>query len=496
MAEEKDAQNEVEVQEGAVDQLVGLLGGDVEQKGALAEFISRIGEEHAIQRVNGALVDSYIKQIDDAISAQMDEILHSKDFQELESSWRGLHYLIQNTQFSKPVKIEMLDVSKEDLYEDLEEAQAGEGYEKDSALWEHVYWNAYDKVGGHPYTAIVSDYQFDNSAQDIKMLRHLSILSEMSQLPFLGNASPQFFGHDNFEDMMADRHLEEKVRDGAKYTAWHSFRDDDRSKYVGLALPRFLGRLPYGKETDPTKNFNYSEGVVREVKDDEGNAEKKDNSLWVSASFAMASNMVRSFEEWGWSVKVVGVDSGGRVANLPTPTYEEHGQTKVKVPVEASVGQAKDQELCDMGFMPLAHWDRTDYACFFEAPSTQRAKVIKNDPVATANYSVGARMQYTMLVTRIAHFLKYRQLRYVGKNAGAAKIKEELSTWLSTLVADFPNPQESVVAERPLRSFTLDVVELEDRPGVFQVVAEFRPHVAIVGMDIKLRLVAYHSEGE
>ena len=272
--------------------------------------------------------------------------------------------------------------------------------------------------------------------------------------------------------------------------------EDDRSKYIGLALPRFLGRLPYGKESDPTKNFSYTEGVVREVTDDEGNTEVKDHSSWVNASFAMAANMVRSFEEWGWSVKIVGVDSGGRVEYLPTPTYEEHGQTKVKVPVEASVGQAKDQELCDMGFMPLAHWDRTDYACFFEAPSVQRPKVIKNDPIATANYSVGARLQYTMLVTRIAHFLKYRQLRFVGKNAGAKEIKDDLEAWLSNLVADFANPQEQVVAERPLRSFSLEVHELEDRPGFFQIVAEFRPHVAIVGMDVKLRLVAYHSGEE
>ena len=490
MADEKATEEVTEV-----EKLVGLLGDDQEQKNALAEFITQIGKEHEVQRINGALVDSYIKQIDEILSAQMDEIIHHSDFQELESSWRGLLYMVENTQFSKPVKIEVLDVSKDELFEDLEEAKSNEGYEKDSGLWHHIYWDAYDKVGGHPYTCIVSDYQFDNSGPDIKMLRHLSILSEMAQLPFLGNASCQFFGHESFEEMMTDRHLEEKIRDGAKYTAWHSFREDDRSKYIGLALPRFLGRLPYGKESDPTKNFTYSEGVVRNV-DEDGKTKKKDHSLWVNASYAMAANMIKSFENWGWSVKIVGVDSGGRVQNLPTPTYEEHGQTKLKVPVEASVGQAKDQELCDMGFMPLAHWDRTDYACFFEAPSTQRPKVIKNDPVATANYSIGARLQYTLLVTRIAHFLKYRQLRFVGRNAGAVEIKESLDKWLGTLVSDFANPQEEVVAERPLRSYSLEVNELEERPGFFQIVAEFRPHVAIVGMDVKLRLVAYHSGEE
>lgn len=485
MAQEKKEQ-QTQVEESSVDKLLGLIDTE-EQKGALQEFLSRIGKEHEVHRVTGALVDSYIAEIDKVLSEQMDEIMHHKDFQSLESTWRGLHFLVQNTEFSKPVKIEILDASKEELHEDLEEAAGGEGYDKDSAFWQHIYWNAYDKVGGHPYTAIISDYQFDNSAQDIKMLRHVSVLSEMAQIPFVGNASSKFFGAEDFGEVMNNRFLSDIVNEDAKYTAWRSFRDDDRSKYIGLTLPRFLGRLPYGKESDPTKNFNYTEGVMKDG---------KDNSLWTNASFALASNMVRSFEQWGWSVKIVGVDSGGRVENLPTPTYEEHGQTKLKVPVEASVGQAKDQELCDLGFIPLAHWDRTDYACFFEVPSAQRPKVIKNDPEATANYSVGARLQYTMLVTRIAHYLKYRQLRFVGKNAGAGDIQKDLSTWLDSLVSDFPNPAESVVAERPLRSYSLEVHELEDRPGVFQITAEFRPHVSIVGMDINLRLVAYHSGEE
>ncbi len=494
MAEEN---KDVEVQqETAVDQLASLLGEDDAQKGALYEFISRVGKESAVERVNGPLIDSYIKQIDEAISAQMDEILHHQDFQELESAWRGLEYLVKNTQFTSPIKIELFDVSKEELYEDLESAETGEGYEKESVLWEKIYWNAYDKVGGHPYSCIISDYQFDNSMQDINLMEHLSIMSESAQVPFIGNASAQFFGHESFEAMMSDRYLEEKVRESPEYKAWHSFRDDDRSKYIGLALPRFLGRLPYGDKMEETKNFKYSESMVYDYEDEEGNPKSRDSSSWISASFAMGANIIRSFENWGWSVKIVGVESGGQVEKLPVPFYEEHGETKEKVPVEASVGQAKDQELCDMGFMPLAHWDRTNYACFFEAPSVQRPKVIKDNEVATANYSVGARMQYTLLVTRIAHFLKYRQLRFVGRNAGKAEIKQSLSEWLEKLVSDFNNPQDSVVAQRPLRSFQIEVEELEDRPGFFQVTAEFRPHIAIVGMDIKLRLVAYHSGEE
>ncbi len=487
MADAKDKQTEQDQEEevSSVDQLVSLL--DTEQKSAVAEFISKLGKESEVHRVTGALIDSYVADIDTVISAQIDEILHHKEFQELESTWRGVHFLVQNTEFSKPVKFELLDATKEEMFEDLNEAAMGEGYEKESGLYHHIYWGAYDKVGGHSYTGIVADYQFGHGNQDIKLLQHLSILGETAQIPFIANAGAEFFNEEDFGAVMTNRSLKETVEEDPDLTAWRSFRDDDRSKYVGLALPRFLGRLPYGPETDPTKNFNYTEGIRRDG---------KDHSLWCNASFALASNMVRSFEKWGWSVKIVGVDSGGRVENLPTPTYEEHGQKKLKIPVEASVGQAKDSELCEMGFIPLAHWDRTDYACFFETPSAQRAKFIKNDPEATANYSVGTRLQYTMMVTRIAHYLKYRQLRYVGANKGAGDIEKDLKEWMDGLVSDFPNPPEDVIAQRPLRSYELHVEELEEKPGFFQITAEFRPHVAIIGMDIKLRLVAFHKAEE
>ncbi|MCW8806376.1 MAG: type VI secretion system contractile sheath large subunit [Ignavibacteriaceae bacterium] len=487
MAEEKETRTEQEQKTGtsSVDKLLTML--DDSKKNAVAEFIGKVGKESQVFKVTGALVDSFIADIDTVLSAQMDEILHHDEFKEVESTWRGLLFLVQNTEFSKPVKFELLDVTKEELYDDLNEAANGEGYEKDSGLWHHIYWGAYDKVGGHSYTAIVGDFQVDNSAQDISLLQHLSVLSESAQIPFIGNAGHKFFGEESFGDVMNNRFLAEQVNDGAEYTAWRAFRDDDRSKYIGLALPKFLGRLPYSAESEPTKNFSYTEGIYREG---------KDNSLWCNASFALASNMVRSFENWGWSVKIVGVDSGGKVENLPVPTYEEHGQKKLKVPIEASVGQAKDQELCDLGFIPLAHWDRTDYACFFEVPSTNRPKQIKNDAEATANYAVGARLQYTMLVTRIAHYLKYRQLTFVGKNAGAGDIEKDLKKWLDTLVADFPNAPESVIAERPLRSYQLHVEELAEKPGFFQISAEFRPHVAITGMDVNLKLIAFHSGEE
>ena len=203
--------------------------------------------------------------------------------------------------------------------------------------------------------------------------------------------------------------------------------------------------------------------------------------------------MLKSFEKWGWSVKIVGVDTGGRVEGLPPAVYEEDGEIKQKVPLEARVGEQKEYELSRLGFMSMAHWDRTDYACFFEAPSVQRVKKIK-EAKEQANQDLGTRLQYTMLVTRIAHYLKYRQLRFVGRNAGAKAIEKDLSDWLTNFVTENPAPSDEQVAQRPLKSFSLEVTEMAEKPGFFQVRAQFKPHVAIVGMDVNLQLVAFHSD--
>lgn len=466
-----------------VENLVTMLGEELQ--GPAKVMIEETVKRNAVFKLNSALIDAFIADIDKVVSAQMDAILHNKEFQELESVWRGLHYLVQSAKFNRPVRIEILDADKEELQADLQNAVEGEGLEKESGLFQQIYWNAYDKVGGHPFSTIVADYRFDSSPRDVKMLSYLSMIGEAAQIPFIGNASPQFFGRDGFGQVMNDHYFVEQMEQDDAYTAWRAFRDDDRSKYIGLVLPRFLGRLTYGPETDPTRNFNYTENSISE-----------DDYLWCNASFALAGNMVRSYEESGWSCKLVGVDSGGRVSGLPLATYEEGGQKKIKVPLEASVGKEKDQQLSELGFISLAHWDRTDYGVFFELASTQKPPVIKDDPEATGSFSVGARLQYMMLITRIAHYLQYRQLRFVGRNAGAGEIKADLEKWLDTLVADYPNPSEEVIGKRPLRSYALTVEELEEKPGFFMLNIEIRPHVAIVGMDIKLRLVAYHTLDE
>ena len=239
---------------------------DEDKKSAVAEFIGKIGKESEVFRVTGAVVDSYVADIDTVLSAQMDEILHSKEFKELESTWRGLQFLVQNTEFSKPIKIELLDVSKEELYDDLNEA-AMEKVMKKIPDFTSIFTGVHMiKSAVIPTLQSLQTYQFEHSPQDIKFMQHLSVLGETAQIPFIANAGSKFFGEEDFNDVMNNRFLAEQVNDGAEYTAWRAFRDDDRSKYVGLTLPRFLGRLPYSAEAEPTKNFNYTENVYKMVK--------------------------------------------------------------------------------------------------------------------------------------------------------------------------------------------------------------------------------------
>ena len=454
-----------------------------EEKEALKELVLGFDLPEGY-KVDQSLIDYRVAQLDEMCSKYLDAIMHSEAFQDLEATWRGLERVVDNTSFEEePVVLELLNTSKEALRTDF----ANKDHKNESALWQRVYFGAYDLANGHPYTFMMGDFEFTHQYKDVTLLEDMAILSEMCQLPFLSNASPELFKHDSFQDLANDRYIETVIKESPEHVKWNEFRHDDRSKYVGLALPRVLGRAPYNMETSDIKSFDYNEALV------EGD---QDNSLWVGAAWSLVSNMIRSYENHGWPVKIVGVDSGGRVDSLPSATYEDHGKLKQKTPFDAILGLEKDQELTDMGFMPITYYDRTNYGTFHEAASTRIVEKIKNDPQATQTNKVAAGLQYTMLVCRIGHYLKQRHLRFVGRNATKSDLEKDLKSWLDQYVADMPNPQESVVAERPLRSYMLSVEDSEDIPGFFEVNLELRPHVAVIGADVRLKLVAFHEQEE
>ena len=452
--------------------------------------------------INGALIDRFIKDLDDVMGRQMDEILHHEDFQRLESAWLGLKYLTENTEFSSNlVNIDLLHVTKEEFMEDLEKASR----QKDSELWELVYHQVYKQENTDPYTCMITSFPF-TSGRDVQFLAQLSDLCAQTQLLFIGNAGPEFFGHASFKDVMEERFLEEKINDIPSYKLWHELRQFDGSRYMGLALPRFAGRLPYVPETNPTQHFTYEESWQV----DDARSGERSYSQWIQASFGVASVMVRNVEKFGWNPGFTGADrgdrgrlntpfkgAGGKLDNLPRlqPTDERMGPAYIP-PVEASIGQAKDQELCDLGFIPLAHWDRTDYVCFFELPSIMRPEIIKNDYEATANNSVSARLPYTFLTSRLAHYVQSYAIMQVGRAMRASELKRTLTDFLMGYVSDTPDPSDATVLAKPLRSFTLDVAYKDDLPGILEISVKFRPHVAITGLLMTLNMVLYYEEDE
>lgn len=442
---------------------------------ALRVFVDAVAAmEQPVERVDKTLLDSLVAQIDQKISQQLDVILHHDKFQQLESAWRGLKFVVDRTDFRKNVRIEMLNVSKGALLESFEDAPEL----IQSALYKHVYTNAYDQPGADPYSVMVSNYEFTSSPQDIALLQQVSKVAASAHCPFIGAASPKFFGKESFEDWKRIPDLNAYM-ETAEYMKWNAFRESEDARYVGLVFPRFMLRLPYGPDTVPVKSFNYVEDV---------RGEDHDKYLWGNAAYAFAANMNRAFMRDGWCVQIRGPQSGGRVDDLPIHLYDAGRGKQMKIPTEVPISETLEFTAANLGFMPLSIYEGKDYACFFSANSTQRP-TIYDDPNATANSRVNARLPYVMLASRIAHYLKVLQRENIGTTKDAGRIQAELNRWLGGLVTKMPNPTEDLIAKYPLRAGEVMVNDIEENPGFYRVSMMIMPHFQVEGMDISLSLV-------
>ncbi|MEM9665913.1 MAG: type VI secretion system contractile sheath large subunit [Bacteroidota bacterium] len=442
---------------------------------ALRVFVDAVGEMSGpVEKVDKVLLDSLVAQIDQKISGQLDEILHHSTFQELESSWRGMKFLVDRTDFRKNIKIEMFNASKGALLESFEDAPEL----IQSAMYKHIYTNAYDQPGADPYSVMIGNYDFTAKPQDISLLQEISKVASSAHCPFIGAVGSDFFGKDTFEDWKKIPDLDAYM-DTAEYMKWNSFRESEDSRYIGLTFPRFSLRLPYGEDTVPTKNFNYSENVT---------GADHEKYLWGNAAFAFATNMNQAFASDGWSVQIRGPQSGGKVTDLPVHLYDVGKGTEAKIPTEVPIGETLEFTASNLGFIPLSIYEGKDYAVFFSANSTQRPKIY-DDAAATANSRVNSRLPYIMLASRISHYLKVLQRENIGTTKDAKTIQDELNKWLGGYVTKMPNPSEDVIAKYPLRDAAVEVSEIESNPGFFAVQMTFMPHFQVEGMDISLSLV-------
>ena len=442
----------------------------------LIDAVTRSGRP--VERVDKVLIDKVIAEIDHKISNQVNEILHHEEFQKLEASWRGLNFLVKRTNFRSNIKVEILNVSKDELRDDLESVPEL----IQSGLFKHTYVQEYDQAGGQPFGAILGNYQFDNTDPDLSLLRNISKIAAASHAPFIDSVGHGFFGMKSMQDLSLLPDVN-ALFDQDQFAKWNSFRETEDSRYVGLTLPRFLLRMPYGPDTRPTRTFDFVE---------DASGEHHEKYLWGNGSFAFGTCLTRSFADNGWCVNIRGPQSGGLVEDLPLHYYEASGGTTYKVPTEILISDRREFELAELGFIPLAFYKSKDYACFFSANSSQKPKeyVGKDADYATANSRLSSRLPYLFLVSRLAHYVKVMQRENIGSSVERLELQQKLQEWIGGLVTEMPSPGPEQKARYPLSSAQIEVLDVADNPGFYKVGMKVRPHFQIEGIDVNLSLVS------
>jgi type VI secretion system protein ImpC len=447
-------------------------------KKGLEAFIAQIIEPgRKVDKVSNALIDDMISEIDSKMSLQLDAILHNEDFQKLESAWTSLNYLVDKTDFRENIKLELLNVSKEDLLDDFEDAPEV----TKSGLYRTVYTAEFGQFGGQPYGNMVANYEFGPGPQDVKLLQNIASVASMSHAPFVASAGPQFFGIDDFNELPKLKDLE-SIFQGPQYTKWRSFRESDDARNISLALPRFLLRLPYDSENNPVKAFNYNESV----------SASHDKYLWGNAAFTFATRLTDSFAKYRWCTNIIGPLGGGAVEDLNVHQFESMGAIQTKIPTEVLISDRREFELAEEGFMALAMRKGSDNACFFSANSTQKPKYFGSTPEgkeAETNFKLGTQLPYMFVANRLAHYLKVIQRENIGSWKSRADLDKELNNWISQYISDQENPSAETRSRRPLRKAQITVEDVEGDPGWYKVSMKVVPHFKYMGAYFTLSLV-------
>ncbi|MBL8485020.1 MAG: type VI secretion system contractile sheath large subunit [Rhodocyclaceae bacterium] len=424
-------------------------------------------------------INAIIAVIDRKLTEQINLVLHHPEYQKLESAWRGLHYLVNNTETDEMLKIRVMNISKQDLSKTLKRYK-GTAWDQ-SPIFKKIYESEYGQMGGEPYGCLVGDYFFDQTAPDVELLGEIAKVSAAAHCPFIAGASPTLFQMDSWQELSNPRDLT-KIFQTPEYAAWRSLRDSDDARYIGLAMPRFLSRLPYGANTNPISEFAFEEET--------GGGEHGKYS-WANAAYAMAVNINRSFKLYGWCSSIRGVESGGAVPNLPTHTFpSDDGGVDMKCPTEIAISDRREAELAKNGFMPLVHRKNSDFAAFIGAQSLQKP-IEYDDPDATANANLAARLPYLFPTCRFAHFLKCMVRDKIGSFKSAEDMQRDLQQWILQYVDGDPaHSSEQTKAERPLAAAEVIVEEVEGNPGYYSSKFFLRPHYQLEGLTVSLRLVS------
>lgn len=425
-----------------------------------------------------ATIESLIAAIDAKLTEQTNLIMHHAEFTKLEGAWRGLHHLVNNTETDEQLKIRVMNIEKKELGRTFKKFK-GVSWDQ-SPLFKKIYGAEYDQLGGEPYGCLVGDYHFDHSAPDVEILNGMKQVAAAAHAPFITGADPGVLQMDSWTDLSKPRDLT-KIMSTPEYAAWNSLRDSEDAKYLGLTMPRFLSRVPYGAKTDPVDDFDFEEDTSAGAS----------SYCWSNAAYAMAVNINRSFKEYGWCSKIRGVESGGSVEGLPVHTFpSDDGGVDMQCPTEVSIGDRREAELANNGFMPLLHRKNTDTAAFIGAQSLQRPAEYE-DADASSNAKLAARLPYLFSTCRFAHYLKCMVRDKVGSFKNQEDMQAYLQSWIMQYVDASPGmSNDEGKARKPLASAEVQVEEVEGNPGYYTSRFYLQPHYQLEGLSVSLRLVS------
>ncbi|GMV25398.1 MAG: hypothetical protein AMXMBFR58_14290 [Phycisphaerae bacterium] len=429
-------------------------------------------------------IEAMIAAIDRKLSDQINQIIHHPDFLQLESAWRGLSHLVNNTETDETLKIRVLNISKKDLARTLGRFK-GTAWDQ-SPIFKAVYEQEFGTPGGQPYGCLVGDYYFDHTPPDVELLGQIAQIASAAHAPFISATNPTVMNMESWSELSNPRDLT-KIFQGPEYAAWRSLRESDDARYVGLTMPRFLARIPYGAKTNPVEDFAFEEDTA---------GADSTKYVWGNSAYAMGVNINRAFKLYGWCARIRGVESGGMVEGLPCHTFPtDDGGVDMKCPTEIAITDRREAELAKNGFMPLSHWKNTDYAVFVGAQSLHKPAEY-SDPDATANANLGARLPYLFATCRFAHFLKCMVRDKIGSFKERADMQRWLQDWIMQYVEPDPGASEDAKARRPLAAAEVQIAEVPGNPGYYSSKFFLRPHYQLEGLTVSLRLVSKLPSGK
>jgi type VI secretion system protein ImpC len=471
---------------GLLDQVIGATKQT--EKDRAQDLIKALTEEAlkgtvTFSRNLSQTFDRAIAAIDAKVSEQLNQIMHNERFSKLEGSWRGLHYLVMNSETGTSLKLRLLQISKRELSRDLQRAVEFD----QSQLFKKIYENEFGTPGGEPYASLIGDYEWTSHPDDVETLRLMSSIAAASFAPFISAASSQMFGMNDYRELSKPRDLA-KIFETAEYTKWRGLRDTEDARFLNLVMPRTIARLPYGAATVPVEEFAYEEAPYDAA--GKAKAMEHEHYCWMNAAYVMGARLTDAFAQYGFCVAIRGAEGGGKVSNLPTHVFtSDDGDSDTKCPTEIGITDRREAELSGLGFLPLCHYKNTDYSVFFGAQSVQKAKKYDR-PEATANAAISARLPYLMATSRFAHFLKVMARDKIGSFMESTDVEIWLNRWIQNYVNANENAGQDLKARYPLREAKVEVKEVPGKPGVYNAVAYLRPWLQMEELSTSMRMVA------